>query len=199
MSFRFIVKILCSIILCSALFGEFDQFYNGFGLDIGTSGSGIFITRQAIHDSRNFSLNGEIRFYDIKASDETIVYNYYSGQYQTVGGKSLFMLPLFFGTNYYLFNGKIENNFSPFLTFRVGGVLAVDGKEYGSFSQRWKNPDTQINPGAFLGAGIDFKMVGQTSVSVMIGLELLPLGKVFDGLDDYSGNLIHIAFNRRPK
>jgi hypothetical protein len=193
------MKILYSLILCSFLFGEFDQFYNGFGMDIGKSGSGLFITRQAIHDSEYFSLNGELRFYDIKASDETIVYDYYSGQYQTVGGKSLFMLPLFFGANYYLFNGKIENNFSPFLTLRVGGVFSVDGKEIGSFRQRWENPDTQINPGGFLGAGIDFKMVGQTSVSVMIGLELLPLDHKFDGLDDYSGRLIHISFNRRSQ
>ena len=193
------MKILFSLIFCSFLFGEFDQFYNGFGLDIGTSGSGIFITRQAIHHSEYFSLNGEIRFYDIKASDETIVYDYYSGQYQTVGGKSLFMLPFFFGANYYLFNRKIENNFSPFLTLRAGGVLSVDGKEIGSFSQRWKDPDTQITPGGFLGAGIDFKMVGQTSVSVMIGLELLPLDHEFDGLDDYSGRLIHISFNRRSQ
>ena len=191
------------IVLCfafySTLFGDFNQFYNGFGLDIGTSGSGIFITRQAIHESGNYSFNGEIRFYDIKASDETIVYNYYSGQYQTVGGKSLFMLPFFFGANYYLFNGKIENNFSPFLTIRMGGVLSVDGDEQGSFRQRWSDPQTQLNPGGFLGAGIDFKMVGQTSVSVMIGLEILPLNQEFDGSDNYSGRLIHISFNRRSK
>ena len=99
------MRILLSLTFCSILFADFNQIYNGFGLDIGTSGSGIFVTRQAIHDSENYSLNAEVRFYDIKASDETIVYNYYSGQYQTVGGKSLFMLPFFFGTNYYLFNG----------------------------------------------------------------------------------------------
>ena len=101
-----VVKILLNIFLCSTLFSQFDQLYNGFGVDIGTSGSGIFLTRQAIHDSKYFSLNGEIRLYDIKASDETIVYDYYSGHYQTVGGKSLFMLPFFFGSNYYLFNGS---------------------------------------------------------------------------------------------
>ena len=87
------MRILLSLTFCSTLFADFNQIYNGFGLDIGTNGSGIFVTRQAIHDSENYSLNAEVRFYDIKASDETIVYNYYSGQYQTVGGKSLVMLP----------------------------------------------------------------------------------------------------------
>ena len=164
------MRILLSLTFCSILSAGFNQIYNGFGLDIGTRGSGIFVTRQAIHDSENYSLNAEFRFYDIKASDETIVYNYYSGQYQTVGGKSLFMLPLFFGTNYYLFNGKIENNFSPFLTLRIGGVLVVDGDEEGSFKQRWSDPETQLTPGGFIGAGIDFKMVGQTSVSLIQSL-----------------------------
>ena len=81
----------------------------------------------------------------------------------------------------------------------MGGVLSVDGDEQGSFRQRWSDPQTQLNPGGFLGAGIDFKMVGQTSVSVMIGLELLPLNQEFDGSDNYSGRLIHISFNRRSK
>ena len=94
---------------------------------------------------------------------------------------------------------KIENNFSPFLTVRLGGVLSLDGEETGTFRERWKAPDTQISPGGFLGIGIDFNLVGQSSVSVMVGLELLPLNKKIDGMDDYSGTLIHISFNRRFK
>ena len=50
-----------------------------------------------------------------------------------------------------------------------------------------------------MGIGIDFKLVGQSSVSVMVGLEILPLNKKVDGMDDYSGRLIHISFNRRSK
>lgn len=193
------IKLFSCFFLTSLLFGGFSKVYNGFGLDIGTSGSGIFITRQAIHDSDYFSINGEIRFYDIKASEEAFVYNYFSGQYESIGGKSLIMFPFFIGANYYPFIGKIENNFSPFLTARVGGVLSLDGKEEGDFQQRWKNPDTQITPGGFFGIGIDFKMVGQTTISVMAGVELLPLEYEFDEMDDYSGRLIHISFNRRSK
>ena len=85
------MKLFFCFIFSSLLFGGFDQIYNGFGLDIGSNGSGIFITRQVTHESEYYSLNGEMRFYDIKASDETIVYNYYSGQYQSVGGKGLIM------------------------------------------------------------------------------------------------------------
>ena len=193
------MKIFFSFLFPVVLLGQFNQAFNGFGLDIGSSGSGMFITRQLTHTSEIYSLNGELRFYDIKADDETIVYDYYTGQYQSVGGKSLFMMPLLIGANYYPFTGKIENNFSPFITARAGAVLTVDGKEFGTFSERWKNPDTQISPGGFIGIGIDLKMVGQSSVSTMVGLELLPLNEQADGQNNYSGFLIHLSFNRRPR
>ena len=193
------MKTFFSFLFPVLLLGQFDQAFNGFGLDIGSSGSGMFITRQLTHTSEIYSLNGELRFYDIKADDETIVYDYYTGQYQSVGGKSLFMMPLLIGANYYPFTGKIENNFSPFITARAGAVLTVDGKEFGTFSERWKNPDTQISPGGFIGIGIDLKMVGQSSVSTMVGLELLPLNEQADGQNNYSGFLIHLSFNRRPR
>ena len=179
--------------------GNFDHVSNGFGLDIGSSGSGMFIMRNYGHSSERYSLNGELRFYDIKAVDETIVYDYYTGQYKTLGGKSLFMLPAFIGANYYPFVGKIENNFSPFITVKGGVVTTVDGREFGSFSERWKNPEIQFSPGGFLGVGIDFKMVGQSTVMVMVGFELLPLKKIADGKNNYSGFLIHLSFNRRAK
>ena len=193
------MKIFFSFLFPVLLLGQFDQAFNGFGLDIGSSGSGMFITRQLTHTSEIYSLNGELRFYDIKADDETIVYDYYTGQYQAVGGKSLFMMPLLIGANYYPFTGKIENNFSPFITARAGAVLTLDGKEFGTFSERWKNPDTQISPGGFIGIGIDLKMVGQSSVSTMVGLELLPLNEQADGQNNYSGFLIHLSFNRQPR
>tara|TARA_B100000809_G_scaffold256838_1_gene297409 strand:- start:2509 stop:3090 length:582 start_codon:yes stop_codon:yes gene_type:complete len=179
--------------------GNFDYVSNGFGLDIGSSGSGIFIMRNYGHSSERYSLNGELRYYDIKGDDETIVEDYYTGQYKTLGGKSLFMLPAFIGANYYPFVGKIENNFSPFITVKGGMLTTVDGREFGSFSERWKNSEIQFSPGGFLGVGIDFKMVGQSTVMVMVGFELLPLKKIADGKNNYSGFLIHLSFNRRAK
>ena len=179
--------------------GNFDHVSNGFGLDIGSSGSGMFIMRNYGHSSERYSLNGELRFYDIKAVDETIVYDYYTGQYKTLGGKSLFMLPAFIGANYYPFVGKIENNFSPFITVKGGMLTTVNGREFGSFIERWKNSEIQFSPGGFLGVGIDFKMVGQSTVMVMVGFELLPLKKIADGKNNYSGFLIHLSFNRRAK
>ena len=192
-------KILLYIIFNSLLISEYNRVYNGYGFDLGSNGSGVFVTRQYMHSTGNFSFNGELRFYDIKSSDETFAYDYNTGQYRSVGGKSLVMLPIFIGGNYYPFNEKIENNFSPLLTARFGGVISFDGKETGDFRQRWSNPDTQITPGGFLGIGIDFRMENQRVVSAMIGFELLPLEYEFDNMNNYSGGLIHIAFNFRSK
>ena len=190
---------LISFLFHVFLFGQFDQITNGFGLDIGSSGSGMFVTRHYFHASEKIALNSELRFYDIKAEEETIVYDYYTGQYKTVGGKSLFMIPVFFGTNYYPFVGKIENNFAPFIALKGGLVTTVDGREFGTFSERWKNPDVQYSPGGFVGVGIDFKIVGQSSVMAMVGVELLPLNQEADGEKNYSGFLIHLSFNRWAK
>ena len=58
---------LISFLFPVFIFGQFDQVANGFGLDIGSSGSGMFVTRHYGHTSEKFALNGELRFYDIKA------------------------------------------------------------------------------------------------------------------------------------
>ena len=193
------IKIIFTFICTSLLLGQFNKKYYGFGLDVGSNGAGVFVTGQSMHQTEKFSLNADIRFYDIKAKEETVVYNYYYGQFESVGGISLVMVPIFMGANYYPFAGKIENNFSPFVTFRAGINITFDGKEIGSFSDRWNNADVLVSPGGFLGVGIDVITYGPTSVSTMVGLEILPLNDMADGADDYSGMLIHIAFNRRIK
>ena len=183
---------------------EFDNTSNGFGMDIGSSGSGFFLIRQYSNYDGNFAFNSEVRFYDIKAENETIIYDYYSGQYQAVSGKSLFMTPIFFGLNYYPFIGKIENNFSPFLTARSGFVLIFDGKDNGNFKNRWSDPTFESSIGGFIGCGIDFKYIRKSYISAMFGYEFLPSDPSEDSskltsnsnYTGISGILIHIAINR---
>lgn len=181
------------------MFGQFSSITNGIGVDIGASGSGVFFTRHMTHQSNKFGFNGEIRLYDIKSKEETIVYDYYTNQYKTVGGKSLFMIPAFVGGLYYPFAGKIANNFSPFISLKSGAIMTFDGKEVGTFSERWSDPAVQVSPGGFIGVGIDFKWVNQSSVKASIGMEILPLRQQADNEIDYSGLLIHISFNRLKK
>ena len=191
------MKLLFSLVFISLSWGQFEPAYYGFGLDIGSSGSGFFINGQIPHNSKKISLNAELRFYDIKDANESMVYDPYYGTTRTIGGVSLIMFPIFIGANYYPFVDKIQNNFSPFVAIRGGGLFTLDGAEEGSFKERWKNIDSQITLGSFTGIGVDFKMYGQTTVSPMVGYEILPLKYNADGQNDYSGMLIHIAFNRR--
>ncbi len=191
------LKSLLGCILISLSWGQFEPAYYGFGLDIGSSGSGFFLNGHIPHNSKKISLNTELRFYDIKDPNESMVYDPYYGTTRTIGGISLIMLPVFIGANYYPFVNKIQNNFSPFTALRGGGLITLDGSEEGSFEDRWRNIDTQFTLAGFFGIGVDFKMYGQTTVSPMVGYEILPLKHKADGENNYSGMLIHIAFNRR--
>ena len=191
--------ILINLVVPIKIFGSYDLIQNGFGLDVGKNGSGFFLIRQYTHNSEKFSLITELRFYDIKGKNEMFVYDYYTQQYRSIGSKNLIYIPAFIGANYYPFAGKIANNFSPFLTLRGGPVLAIDGKETGSFSDRWGNPDTNFSFGSFLGVGIEFKWVNLSSVLLHLGYEYLPPSKSMNEAKDYSGLLIHIAFNRSVK
>ena len=191
------MKIFINFAFLSSLLGQFELSYYGFGLDIGSSGSGLFINAQIPYNSKKISFNGELRFYDIKDPNESMVYDPYYGTTRTIGGISLVMIPMFAGINYYPFVDKIQNNFSPFFACRGGGVFTLNGAEEGSFRNRWKNTDTQFTLGGFLGTGVEFNMYGQTIISPMVGYEFLPLKDKADGEDDYSGMLIHISFNRK--
>ena len=191
------MKLIFIFLLISSLWGQFEKPYYGFGLDIGSSGSGLFLNSQIPHNSKFYSLNVELRFYDIKDPNESMVYDPYYGTTRTIGGISLIMLPIFVGGNYYPFVDKIQNNFSPFIALRGGGLFTLNGAEEGSFKDRWNNVDVQFTLGGFSGIGVEFKMYGRTTISPMVGYEMLPLKYKADGKIDYSGMLIHIAFNRR--
>ena len=177
----------------------FDNTSNGFGLDIGSNGSGLFIIRQYSNNNKAFAFNFEMRLYDIKSQNETIVYDYYTGQYKAVSGKSLFMTPLFTGVNFYPFMGEIDNSFSPFITTRFGPVFILDGKDEGDFSERWSKPTFKYSMGSFFGLGVDFKYIRESYISTMFGYELLPPDPSDNKALRHSGILIHISFNRNLK
>ena len=193
------LKLLIALGLTPLLLAQFSDVHQGFGLDIGSNGSGVFFSRQYTHESGKYSLSGELRFYDIKASDETIVYDWYYNQYQSVGGKSLLLVPFFLGSNYYPFAGMIANNFSPFVTFKSGPILTINGQESGRFINRWVNSETHGSWGGFAGVGAEIRTVSSTTIMLQMGYEYLPLAKISDGEKDYSGLLIHISFNRLKK
>jgi len=192
------MKYLVFFILSSNLvFGNFSNNRYGAGLDIGSKGSGFFFNYLIGNMEKNLDVVFEARYFDIKGETEMYVYDYWTNQYTTISGQNLILMPFMVGVNYHPFAGQIANNFSPFITIRGGTTLAIDGKEgSGSYKQKWIKAKTHWSPAGFVGVGIEFRWYSQTSVVLHIGSDILKLSEQADDRDDYSGLLIHIAFNR---
>ena len=194
---RFLVVIF---IFFSLLVGQSSNTRFGAGLDIGSKGSGFFFNYLMGNLDKNLDLVCEARYYDIKGETEMYVYDYWTNQYTTISGQNLILMPLMVGINYHPFSGKIANNFSPFITIRGGTTFAIDGKEgVGSYREKWGKAKTHWSPAGFIGGGIEFRWYSQSSIAVHIGSDILKLSQKADDKDDYSGLLIHIAFNRFKK
>ena len=89
------MKIILPFIMSNLIGANFNNVSNGFGLDIGSRGSGVFLIRQYLDNEKPIGLNLELRFYDVKGENETVFYDYYTGTYQSISGKSLFLSPSF--------------------------------------------------------------------------------------------------------
>ena len=188
------------ILSTNIIFGNFSNKRYGAGVDIGSKGSGFFFNYLIGNTAKNLDIICEARYFDIKGDTEMYVYDYWTNQYTTISGQNLILMPFMIGFNYHPFAGEIANNFSPFVTIRGGTTFAIDGKEInGSFKQKWGKAKTHWSPAGFIGAGIEFRWLNQSSVVLHIGSDILKLSQKADNKDDYSGLLIHIAFNRFTK
>ncbi|HIB34133.1 MAG TPA: hypothetical protein EYO27_03855 [Candidatus Marinimicrobia bacterium] len=174
------------------------QMKKGLGFMFGTRGGGFIFSGQ--WQVKPDLLTGfEARLYDIKNDEELPVYNYYTGQYLNVGDRALFMVPVFGTVKWLPYEGKIANNFSPFVELKLGPVLAVDGKEeFQKWSKRWGKASTIITYGGQIVFGILFLQTGGSAISPSIGYEFLPMGIEVDGRKNYSGAAINITFSMSP-
>ena len=177
------------------------QMKKGIGPMLGTRGVGIIFSGQWQIKS-NIITGFETRFYDIKNDSELPGYNRFTGQALNVGDKALFMVPLFGTVRWLPFEGKIANNFSPFVEMKLGPILAVDGDEdTRKFSNRWGKAGTIMTYGIQVAFGVDFLQMGGSAISPSIGYEYLPMGKEVDGRTNYNGTVVNITFtfgnNRR--
>ena len=177
------------------------QMKKGIGPMLGTRGYGIKFSGQWQIKS-NIITGFETRFYDIKNDSELPGYNQFTGQTLNVGDKALFMVPIFGTVRWLLFEGKIANNFSPFMEMKLGPILAVDGiEDTRKFSNRWGKAGTIMTYGIQVAFGVAFLQMGGSTISPSIGYEYLPMGKEVDGRTNYNGTVVNIAFtfgnNRR--
>ena len=187
-------KILTILIWSIIISNNFAQMKKGIGLTTGTQGSGIhFIGDWKLNE--NFFYGFEVRYFDIKNETEIPVYNQYTGQYINVGDKALVLLPFFATARWLPFEGKIANNFSPFVQLKGGPLLAIDGNEsYRKFNSRWRKAPTFTSYGAQVVIGVSFLQMGGSSISPSIGFEFLPMGRTVDDKKRYDGTTINITW-----
>ena len=169
--------------------------YNGFGLDVGERGSGLFFNR-TWSNSEKLCFISEIRIFDVKHPDEIIIQDYYTGRGYKFNDINLLLLPLFSGAKYYPFVGKIANNFAPFVSVKAGPILSLDGAESGTFKEKWiTNLDYYFTLGGYFGIGADVFTSNQTILSIRVGYDILPMKGQVDGSDQYNGALVRFGFN----
>ena len=167
---------------------------SSFGIATGSHGWGISYQR-ILKSNVNSEINFEFRFYDVKGSDEFAFPTYYGGT-ETINEQSLVISPVFAGVRYYPFEGKIENNFSPFVTLKAGPLFIFDGnEEITSFIERWKKVDTHVTFGGHAGIGVKFLTSNISSISVSAGLDFFPMNREIDEQSQYNGLLLQFEFS----
>jgi hypothetical protein len=187
-------KILPVILWGLIITNSVAQMKKGIGMTTGTQGSGIhFIGSWQLKE--NLFYGFEARYYDIKNETEIPVYNQYTGQYINVGDKALILLPVYATMRWLPFEGKIANNFAPFVQVKGGPLLAIDGnEEYRKFNKRWRKAPTFTSYGAQIVIGVSFLQMGGSSISPSIGFEFLPMGQTVDDKKQYGGTTINITW-----
>ena len=166
------------------------------GIAAGSHGWGISYKR-ILKSKPDSELNFEIRFYDVKGEDEFLFSDDF-GNVNSYNKKSLVLIPVFGGWKYYPFVGKIENNFSPFLSLKAGPLFIFDGDEdISSFFERWKKAQTFVTFGGYVGVGIKFFASNVSTIAVSTGLDILPMNGIIDDRSHYSGLIIQIDFSWR--
>ena len=170
LSFKTAVKLILILTISSSLYSQ--EKSNNLNFMFTNNGYGFGYEFEKF-SRENLSIGADLRFYDIR-SDEYPVYDPFFNQYKVIGEKNITMLPLYFRLNFYPFQGKIANNFEPYILFALGPMISIDGDEnIRSFSKRWSEADTQVNPGGSFGFGINFNTNSSNTLSFGLGYDYL--------------------------
>ncbi len=191
---RQLKPLLSILIVVSVTFGA--DLSHRIGFVTGSKGSGIGYN-PSVRVRDNLSLGVQFRIYDVKDENEFIVYNYYTGFYETTSQKYLILAPMFFSMNYYPFEGKIDNNIAPFFTLQSGPLFTINADEFNdSFFDRWRTAQTLWTAGGHIGIGVDILMMNGTTLTVTAGIDSYPMKGNVDGESQYGGMSIGFFFSR---
>jgi len=189
-------KLIFAIIIISIGLGQRLSTKNGVGLNVGDRGAGLFYHRH-IKSTDNIKIGATIRWFDVRPPEEIPSYNYYTGQYENTNTVSLAVFPLFGTFNYYPFEGKIANNFSPFISSKLGPVIVLDADEsIKSFSKRWFNAKSKFTYGGNIAIGIEFRQPGKVHYAIEFSYDFIPLTSSIDGYTNLNGTVLSFSIHR---
>jgi len=189
-------KLIFIIVLIALGFGQISSTKHGVGLNVGDRGAGIFYHRH-IKSYDNIKLGATIRWLDVRPPEEIPSYNYYTGQYENKNTISLAIFPLFGVLNYYPFEGKIANNFSPYISTKLGPVLVLNADaNVKSFFERWFNANSKFTYGGNIAVGVEFRQPGKVHYSVEFSYDLIPLSSPISNYNDLNGTVLSFSIHR---
>ena len=196
----YILKInhhILSHIFCAALFISYSfcqKKLTNVGFTTGAHGWGMTVQKLFRLNEKSFwGIDG--RFYIITGMGDMPTTNYYGLQRER-NQKSLVMLPVSFGIQHYPFQGRIANNFYPFIQVKTGPLFVFDGDEsIKGFMDRWKKPETQVAYGIQFAGGIKFLVPPHSFMSIIFGYDYFPLTKEADGRNNYHGGVLQLDFS----
>jgi len=189
-------SVLLVILLATIGYGQISKTSHGGGLNIGEQGAGIFY-HGSIKHYKNFNIGADLRWYDVRPTADSPLYDPYTGRFLTRNSVSLVLFPLFGTLNYYPFEGKIANNFSPFICTKIGPVLVLDGdEETEKFLERWSSPKSSFSYGGNVGIGVEFRNPGRINYNIELSYDYLPLGKTIDTYDSVNGIILSFSIHR---
>ncbi len=192
MSFHWVKELLGGFLILGTLqAGE-----SGFGLTISTQGSGFFVQHHRTWRP-NLDAGLEAHFIDVTGENEFKMIDPYTGASYTFNEQSLVLMPFFLTGTYYPFEGQIDNQFSPFLTTKVGFLVAADGDEsIDRWSTRWSQPDFSLAPAFQFGGGIQFLLPMNSLFAMTVTYSVYPLFRAIDGRTHYNGMTFQFGFFR---
>ena len=140
------------------------------------------------------SIGLDLKLYDIR-NDEFAVYNPYSNQINIAGEKDILIVPIFFKSNFYLSNNRIENKIKPYFTFAIGPFIAIDADEnISSFSEKWTSTKSQTNLGTSLGFGLNFYLISGNNISVGIGYDYFNVDRPIHSIENFGGGFLFFKY-----
>lgn len=115
----------------------------------------------------------------------------------------LFVLPLTFGLQYYLFSEKLSESFKPYINIGVGPSLIISTPYSKEFFSSWGYAESYIRWGGFLGAGAYFSANSKTLMGINARYYFIPFGgKGLESLkerpiNDFGGLFLSLSLGLR--